>query len=51
MIDFLQGASLFVGSLLAVVLTQKILRRSFWSLLPQHLAILGLTVGFCQLIV
>ncbi|QDZ39776.1 4Fe-4S binding protein [Euhalothece natronophila Z-M001] len=50
-IDFLQGASLFVGSLLAVALTQKILRRSFWSLLPQHLAILGLTVCFWQLIV
>jgi transcriptional regulator with AAA-type ATPase domain/NAD-dependent dihydropyrimidine dehydrogenase PreA subunit len=50
-INFLQGAALFAGSLLAVILTQKILRRSFWSLFPQHLAILTLTVSFWQLIV
>ena len=50
-INFLQGTALFVGSLLAVILTQKIQRRSFFSLLPQHFAILGLTVLFWQLIV
>ena len=50
-INFLQGAILFLVSVLSVLLTQKILNRSFWSLLPQHLAILGLTVGFWQLIV
>jgi hypothetical protein len=50
-INFLQGAALFVGSLLAALLTQKILKGSIWSLLPQHLAILTLTVLFWQLIV
>jgi hypothetical protein len=50
-LQFLQGVTLFVGSSLSVILTQKILRRSFWSLLPQHLAILALTVLFWQLIV
>ncbi|AFZ44217.1 cyclic nucleotide-binding protein [Halothece sp. PCC 7418] len=50
-INFLQGVALFVGSLLAVILTQKIQRSSLWSLLPQHLAILTLSVLFWQLIV
>lgn len=50
-IDFLQGVTLFVGGLLAVILTQKILRSSFWSLLPQYLAILALSVSFWELIV
>jgi polyferredoxin len=50
-INFLQGVALFVGSLLAVILTQKIQRSSLWSLLPQHLAILTLSILFWQLIV
>jgi len=50
-IDFLQGVSLFVASGLGMILTQKMFRNSVWSLLPQHLALLGLTVWFWQLIV
>ena len=50
-INFLQGTVLLGSSVLAVILTQKILRRSFWSLFPQHLAILVLTVCFWQIIV
>ncbi len=50
-INFLQGTLLFVGCLLAIILTQKIQRRSLRSLLPQHFAILTLTILFWQLIV
>ena len=36
-INFLQGTSLFLGVLCSVILTQKIARKSFKLLLPQHL--------------
>ncbi|MBI4780466.1 MAG: sigma 54-interacting transcriptional regulator [Oscillatoriophycideae cyanobacterium NC_groundwater_1537_Pr4_S-0.65um_50_18] len=43
-IAFLQGVTLIATAFLSVVLTQKIARQPWRSLLPQHLAILGFTV-------
>lgn len=48
---FLQGVSLTVGALLAILLTQKIARQPLQYLLPQHLATVVLTVGMWQIIV
>ncbi len=50
-INFLQGSTLVVSLLLSVILTQKIARQPLRSLLPQHLALLGLTVWLWKLIV
>lgn len=50
-IAFLQGVTLAVTALLSVVLTQKIARQPFVNLLPQHLAIVALTVMLWQIIV
>jgi hypothetical protein len=50
-IAFLQGTSLLVGALLAIILTQKIARYPLRLLIPQHLATLGLTVALWGLIV
>lgn len=50
-IAFLQGVTLVVAALLSVVLTQKIARQPLLTLLPQHLAILALTVMLWQVIV
>ncbi|MGB7414570.1 MAG: 4Fe-4S binding protein, partial [Thermosynechococcaceae cyanobacterium] len=50
-INFLQGSTLIAAALLTVLLTQKIGRQSVWSLLPQHLTTLGLSLGLWQLIV
>ncbi len=49
-IAFLQGISLIIGALLSVVLTQKIGRQSWQSLIPQHATTIGLTVCLWQLI-
>ena len=50
-IAFLQGATLMVGALLSILLTQKIARQPVRYLLPQHLAIVTLAVGMWQIIV
>ena len=50
-IAFLQGATLIVGVLLSVWLTQKIARQPLQYLLPQHLAIVTLATGMWQIIV
>lgn len=50
-VAFLQGTSLVLGALLAIVLTQKIARYPFRLLLPQHLCTLGLTISFWWLII
>nr|WP_229641091.1 sigma 54-interacting transcriptional regulator [Waterburya agarophytonicola] len=50
-IAFLQGATLMVGVLLSIILTQKIARQRVKYLLPQHLAIVTLAVGMWQVIV
>jgi transcriptional regulator with AAA-type ATPase domain/NAD-dependent dihydropyrimidine dehydrogenase PreA subunit len=50
-IAFLQGTTLIVSTCLSILLTQKIARQPFWSLLPQHLATLGFTIALWQLIV
>ena len=50
-IAFLQGTVLLVGALLSIILTQKIARYPLRLMLPQHLAILGLTVGLWRLVV
>lgn len=50
-INFLQGSTLVATVVLTIVLTQKIGRQSFWSLLPQHLTTMGLSLGLWQVIV
>jgi transcriptional regulator with AAA-type ATPase domain/NAD-dependent dihydropyrimidine dehydrogenase PreA subunit len=50
-IAFLQGVTLIGATLLSLVLTQKIARQPFLNLLPQHLAILGLTILMWKLMV
>jgi transcriptional regulator with AAA-type ATPase domain len=50
-VAFLQGTSLVVGALLAIILTQKIARYPWRLLIPQHLATLGFTTGLWWLIV
>ena len=50
-IAFLQGATLMVGALLSILLTQKIARQPIKYLLPQHLAIVTLAIGMWQIIV
>ncbi len=50
-INFLQGTTLITAGILTVLLTQKIGRQSFWSLLPQHLTTVILSLGLWQLIV
>ena len=50
-IAFLQGATLMVGGLLSILLTQKIARQPVRYLLPQHLAIVTLAAGMWQIIV
>ena len=50
-IAFLQGATLMVGALLSILLTQKIARQPVKYLLPQHLAIVTLATGMWQIIV
>ena len=50
-IAFLQGSCLIFGSLLAIVLTQKITRQPFKYLLPQHLTILIFASSMWQIIV
>ncbi|MBM0740431.1 cyclic nucleotide-binding domain-containing protein [Phormidium sp. CLA17] len=50
-IAFLQAVTLLAAFLLSVVLTQKIARQSFWTLLPQHLATGTLTAGIWQITV
>ncbi len=48
-IAFLQGVSLIVGILAAIILSQKIARQSFKLILPQHFAVILLGVCFWQL--
>ncbi len=50
-IAFLQGTTLIAAVVLSMVLTQKIGRGSVRSLLPQHLATLGLALGMWVIIV
>ena len=50
-IAFLQGAALITGTLLSILLTQKIGRQSWIKLLPQHCLIISLTAVLWQLIV
>jgi transcriptional regulator with AAA-type ATPase domain/NAD-dependent dihydropyrimidine dehydrogenase PreA subunit len=49
-ITFLQGVTLLASALLSIVLTQKIARQPLLKLLPQHLAIMGLTILLWQVI-
>lgn len=48
-IAFLQGVTLILGFILAIVLTQKIAKQPLTLLLPQHLSCLLLTVAFWSL--
>ena len=41
-ISFLQGTLLIVSTLLSLILTQKIARKSWRFLLPQHLSAIAL---------
>lgn len=50
-IAFLQGTVLMTGALLSIVLTQKIARCPLRWMVPQHVCIVGLTVGLWWLIV
>jgi transcriptional regulator with AAA-type ATPase domain/NAD-dependent dihydropyrimidine dehydrogenase PreA subunit len=50
-IAFLQATALLVSASLSVVLTQKIARQSFASLLPQHLALGGIAIALWPVIV
>ena len=50
-IAFLQGAALITGTLLSILLTQKIGRQSWIKLLPQHCLIISFTAVLWQLIV
>jgi polyferredoxin len=50
-IAFLQGVTLLFTALLSVILTQKIARQPWLNLLPQHLAMVGLTVMLWRVIV
>jgi transcriptional regulator with AAA-type ATPase domain/NAD-dependent dihydropyrimidine dehydrogenase PreA subunit len=50
-ISFLQGLTLIVALLLTVFVTQKIAKRPIKSLIPQHLASLGLMVSLWYAIV
>ncbi|MEO0374916.1 MAG: sigma 54-interacting transcriptional regulator [Cyanobacteria bacterium P01_A01_bin.17] len=50
-INFLQGSTLMAAVVLTLLLTQKIGRQSFWTLLPQHLTTIGLAAGLWRLIV
>lgn len=50
-IAFLQGTTLLATALLSLLLTQKIARQPFGSLVPQHLAMMGFTVLLWQVIV
>ena len=50
-IAFLQGATLMVGVLLSILLTQKIARQPLKYLLPQHFAIVTLAIAMWQVIV
>ncbi len=49
-VTFLQGCTLCLGALVSLVLTQRLGRRSWRSLLPQQATILGLTALFWQVI-
>lgn len=48
-IAFLQGVSLIVGILSAIILSQKIARQPFNLILPQHFATILLGISFWQL--
>lgn len=50
-IAFLQGVTLIASAFFSIILTQKIARQPLLNLLPQHLAIMGLTVVLWQVIV
>ena len=50
-IAFLQSVTLIAAFLLSVILTQKIARQSFWTLLPHHLATGAIATGMWQIIV
>lgn len=50
-IAFLQGTTLIAGVGFSILLTQKIAKESRRSLLPQHLATLGLALGMWVIIV
>ncbi|MDJ0536375.1 MAG: sigma 54-interacting transcriptional regulator [Xenococcaceae cyanobacterium MO_207.B15] len=50
-IAFLQGTSLLFGVLFSILLTQKIARKSFILLLPQHLVTITLAILMGQVIV
>lgn len=50
-VNFLQGATLMAAVALTLLLTQKIGRQSFWTLLPQHLTTIALAAVFWWLIV
>jgi polyferredoxin len=50
-IAFLQGVTLLIAVLLSIILTQKIARQSFWTLLPQHIATGAIAASLWQIIV
>ncbi len=50
-IAFLQGTTLVFGVLFSIVLTQKIARKPFLILLPQHIATITLAIFMRQVIV
>ncbi len=50
-IEFLQGSTLIVGLLAAIIVTQKISRQSFDLLLPQHLSMILITFCWWKIII
>ncbi|MGC9524888.1 MAG: sigma 54-interacting transcriptional regulator [Limnospira sp.] len=50
-IEFLQGSTLFLGIIMAILLTQKIARQPLRVLLPWHLATVGLGAIAWQVVV
>lgn len=49
-IAFLQGVTLIIGAIAAIIVTQKIAKQPFKFLIPQHLIIIGFSWLFEQLI-
>jgi hypothetical protein len=50
-ISFLQGSTLIISLLITIFVTQKISKRPFISLIPQHLASLTLMISLWTAIV
>ncbi|MBO9998324.1 MAG: 4Fe-4S binding protein [Cyanobacteria bacterium SID2] len=49
-IAFLQGTTLILATIVSIVLTQKIAKQPFWTLLPQHLTSLSISFAFWTIV-